>query len=588
MLVDGAPCPGRAPIWVALVPLAVAICIGAITVGRSASIAIDSILFVRFARQLAGELPPPDVAARREERADWSRRLALALEPHLHQARVIEGYQQHPGYPMLMALGHRLAERWLPADPLEAWARAGQWTSVLFGGLAAATAALIAARLFGETAGFWTGFALAAVPPFVRTYSDALSDAPALFFMLLATFFACEVLHRGRMRDAAACGLAAALGYWVRPEALNPALGLALVLVFALVVGSNSSRKMTMARLVALVLPVLMICVPYMALRGSPLTKKAHVLLSAAPVEQPKEKTTAAIPSSAERNHADLEPETAGATFASSEPDDSAALTVRDAWLSDHTTRMGRWLLGAARFADAWARDLGLVLVPVVLWGAWYRRRDLWRAAPAFPALLLGMNALLLVGVVFVRCGYLDKRHLLPVAALSLLWLGPGLEGLGAALARSGWSRQIVRVAAGIALLLLVGIGLSHPLNWQSAGRKKAGVWLMETRRPAGIVFDPEYVTAYYAGADEDNPWDQDPKFNWSRLGLLLDRRPDVELVALSDRALRSMGVKIVPTLAGSHRLELIHEVPVSLDPRDPDLVHIYRAVPTDFAYSDD
>src|SRR5262249_60008790 len=98
----------------------------------------------------------------------------------------------------------------------------------------------------------------------------------------------------------------------------------------------------------------------------------------------------------------------------------------------------GKLLRGGKRFLTGWASDLGSALAAPVFLGLWLGRRRLIRdAGPRLILAVVGLNSLLLPGVLFFLKGYLDPRHSLPVAALTACWAWPGLRAAGRWLARS-------------------------------------------------------------------------------------------------------------------------------------------------------
>jgi len=134
----------------------------------------------------------------------------------LPQARALlagEGWLSAVAPPLYPALAAALA--WI--GDLE-WA--GKIISILAGTMVIPLAFGIGRRLFGIRAGLWAAWIAAVMPGLVRFSGEAQEDMTHAFLFTLALSLAIRTARRPRVRRAIAAGIAAGLGYLVRPESV--------------------------------------------------------------------------------------------------------------------------------------------------------------------------------------------------------------------------------------------------------------------------------------------------------------------------------------------------------------------------------
>jgi len=145
-------------------------------------------------------------------------------------------------------------------------------------------------------------------------------------------------------------------------------------------------------------------------------------------------------------------------------------------------------------------------LLFLVAGGFWVRRMG-WRDRDLFFFLLLFGYVVLLLGLL-LNYGYLSRRHFVPLLPLLLGYVGVGVVGVSAALARfprpetrPRWLHAPSAIAAGLAFVL-TGIALPkalHDHRSDALAERMAAEWLGEQQLGSGWVASSKRRTAYYA-----------------------------------------------------------------------------------------
>lgn len=198
-----------------------------VVVWRADTLTYDSVLFIRYARQLS--------------EADWwrtdttpSESFRSWLVQHSPLLEVIQQNSQHPGFALLVSGTQGVLKQILPDDPVLRWSMSAQMVSLV--GLAVLILAVyrLGTELVGPAAGLTGGALVGLSPPMIRIGADALSDAPASAFLLVSAVFFARSLRTGMARPCLIGSIFASFGYLLRPEALQLALAMGLILGFSL------------------------------------------------------------------------------------------------------------------------------------------------------------------------------------------------------------------------------------------------------------------------------------------------------------------------------------------------------------------
>ncbi|MDI6760007.1 MAG: glycosyltransferase family 39 protein [Candidatus Brocadiaceae bacterium] len=118
----------------------------------------------------------------------------------------------HPCYPILFAVFTKL---------LGDYEVAGKAVALVMGVLSIFPLYFFARGVFGHYAGLFAAFLLAVNPTHVRLSADIMSDTTNLFFFLSAIWLGWEAIKRGQWQYYTLAGVCAVLGYFTRAESLG-------------------------------------------------------------------------------------------------------------------------------------------------------------------------------------------------------------------------------------------------------------------------------------------------------------------------------------------------------------------------------
>ncbi len=426
---------------------------------------------------------------------------------------VVRDSDQHPLYPVLIALAEPLVAPWTGSGP-DAWRIAAQ-------GVAALASIALIFPLYGLTRALFDDriAALAALlfvvlPLPAEVGRDTLSDSLALLATLAALQLGAAVLTpgRGRLGAVAGCGVAAGLGYLVRPEvALVPlAVGITLLL--------GGGWRPALRWRAAVELSIL--SVAFLTLVGGYALAKGEVseklaLRYAAGIAQPRPPVRIArpwLPPGLDDPGWDFSPKEETLSGDSGGP--GQARTTALAATIELITR--------------WAEGLGGFFGLFAIWGAVRARfvRMLIAGEPAPPGqaandlpprlrMLLTVY-LVLYALVLVRhqvvLGYVSDRHLLPLVAVALPWAAAGTyvcarrtaTVLGLPARRRRRVGAFLVVVAAVTAIVLPQWKPGHRSRW---GHWAAGCWLQAHARTPDAVLDTRGWASFASNRPSYDYW---------------------------------------------------------------------------------
>jgi len=161
----------------------------------------------------------------------------------------------HPCYPILFAVFTKL---------LGDYEVAGKAVALVMGVLSMFPLYFFARGISGHYAGLFAAFLLAVNPTHVRLSADIMSDTTSLFFFLGAIWLGWEAIRRGSWQWYAPAGVCVALSYFTRAE------GLALVAVMLpwfILADVQGLKRHLLKRVVCVglfIAPVILLSVPYL------------------------------------------------------------------------------------------------------------------------------------------------------------------------------------------------------------------------------------------------------------------------------------------------------------------------------------
>lgn len=401
-----------------------------------------------------------------------------------------------PLYPMSLALF-----KWVGlAQTPEAWWRASQiWSVAAYLGFILSAYAL-GRRLWGRSVAFWGVLAVSFLPRQLRYSSDVLSDNLFSFLVLLGLVFWFMAARESRLNGLGAfgAGVVWSLAFLTRVEAIVCVGSVVLATLIHLALRPRIGVLPVFVRLVAMLLPLALTVTALTSVRG-PLTvsNTARAVVGASTAVE------RAIPPGAAEVAEEKTPVDAWYP-AEGAWGQLAVSTLRAVWESLQETRV--WI-GVAGMA-------GLVI--------WLRGRP--NARDSLPIVCLLLGTFLLLVVCRWKAGFLAGRYLMPVVPLL------GILTLFAL--RHFWGSMQPGVLVAGALTLLTGAASwFEPLHGDRLGHRQAAEWLKTNTSAAEAVFDPSWISGYFAGRPLMIPSAGDtPLPRVAVIDLRLLERPPLEL----------------------------------------------------------
>jgi 4-amino-4-deoxy-L-arabinose transferase-like glycosyltransferase len=493
-----------------LVLLTLALGLRLIVIARTEVAARDSIGFIRYALRF--------------EREPW--------------ADVIRTSEQPPGYALVVLLVSQPVRAWAGETTCDGMVLSAQLASALMAVFSVIPMVRLGRELSDRRVGWLAAAAFLTLPAWLRMTSDGLSEATYLFWLSLGLWLGVRALRRPGASRFFLCGLAAGAAYLTRPEGLEIAVAVGLVLFgFQAVPAVRQQWCRLAGQGGSLAAGVLVFLGPYVAVTGHLTNKNTPRFLIGDPAADPARML----------------------------PHGQAQAGVRTplaAWMHDAGGRAGsRWLWALQALGHETAQGfqyVGLALAAVGL--ICLRPRAGGGPGLALLGTVVGLHVLILCRMASVS-GYLSERHTLllivagcfPLAA-ALLWLGGRWRGHAAAF-------RFAVAAVGVMLVAEL-LTLRKPLHGNRAGHKAAGRWLATQVTAADAIIDPFNWAAYYARPPLPEP---EPP------------RPDQAYVVLETSDNQHSRL---PALAGARKLaqwgEAVYHWP-ERRPRDHAHVVVYR-----------
>ena len=430
--------------------LTVALCVGLYLIVTTAIIAKDGITFIEYAQRL-----------------------------NAAPAETMVNEFQHPGYPWLILVAHKVAFSLRGNTSLLSWIYCGQAVALIFRLFALTALFFIGKRLFGGRLSFWGVLILILLPEPAEYGSDALSDWPSLFFLLAGILFLFEGAANKRWWMFGFSGLAGGMGYLIRPECAQLiVLGVLWLGLQFLWPKSEMSRGKIVYASILMLLGFLAVAGPYMKLKGAVFPKKNIGQFS---------RNTSPQESHAENHHM-----AQSVIFVSK----ISSLNVAKAFRK-LVSNVGETLM--------W------IFLPAMLIGmrTWFKKQRGSRPEGFFIIALILLNIPVMVWL-YCRHGYMSDRHTLPLLIIPILYIPVGLQELAIWLQKrfprkSQASATENRIESfWFLLLLLMGVSicipkLLRPIRSEKQGYRSAAEWLKANTDGGDIIAVPDKRIHYYA-----------------------------------------------------------------------------------------
>ena len=375
---------------------------------------------------------------------------------------------QHPGYPFIIDLTEKVFST-TGLDPFWSWIWSAQTASLLCRMGALVILYFIGRKFVGEKLSFWAVLILVFMPSGAEMGSVALSDWPHLLALAAGMLVLINAYQTGRPWLFGIVGLLAGIGYLIRPECLQLVAYAGLWLLIAFFRNKTAKGKsLIFAATVLLIIGFAIPAAPYMRLKGAVFPKKSLDFGASQAV------SVRQVPASA---------------------DYQAAIAPKA-------------LLGAALMLCTRICELLVYFFAVFLpIGIWKRFKE--SQPEYFERFLISVFIMLNVAAMiwlFCRHGYMSRRHVLPLVALTVFYVPVGIEAV------SYWMGGIFRknnqptIVPKVWFLLLVFAGLCAaipklltPIGSDKAGYRQVAAWLEANTAADDVIIVPDARISFYA-----------------------------------------------------------------------------------------
>lgn len=423
--------------------------IGIFLIAATVVIARDGTVFIEYARQIA--VSPSETMVRE---------------------------YQHPGYPMLIFAASKVTGLIYKGRQLFCFIYAAQAAALLFRLFTIVVLYYLAKEIVGNKFAFWAMFILVLLPKPAEFGSDALSDWPALFFLAAGML---SLLYGAKYRIwwmFAIAGLAAGLGYLIRPEGAQIVIygvwWLALQLLWKKRTMSKSGAYLAFA---AMIIAFIITAGPYMKLKGAIFPKKGVGEFSSS---------------------------------VQAGGNDDPQIFVSDTFIAALVPSEMIRAFGTM-FKNIGDTLMWFFLLPYLL-GVFlhFRKHKLLEPEQFFIIALIIINVPLMIWLCS-SYGYMSVRHTLPLVVFTMFYVPEGLQALATMLNvkfSRGYQhthRDSTELAeVWFAILMVIGIVICIPnlLNALHSDKKEfrqAADWLIQNTPDSATIGVPDYRINFYA-----------------------------------------------------------------------------------------
>lgn len=392
---------------------------------------------------------------------------------------IIKNYS--PGYPFLIFLAHKFTSIFVDSTSNQTWIYSAQGVTLLCRLLAIIPLYLIGKLLVGSKNSFLAILILIFLPVPAKFVCDIVREWPHLLFLATGLLFLMWGSRKGIWWMFAIAGLAGGLGQTMRPEGAQIVLYAMLWAVITLFHQRKSIGKLkTICLTTILLVGFLIPAVPYMKIRNKIVPTQLKNVFTSNTVYSPD----ATI---------DIELfETKSAYMASAVP-----IGILKSF-SKLLTRL--------------SENLNYFFVLPLIVGLYYhfhKMRNILLTESFFIFALIVLYIVMMV-LLYINCGYMSRRHCMPIVVFTVFYIPEGLRIIGSWLDNK-WSilKQQTDTSekkrlSFFVILFLIGIGicmpkLLRPNRIKKQGYRDAAMWLKENTAPTDITAVPDKRIAFYA-----------------------------------------------------------------------------------------
>jgi hypothetical protein len=388
---------------------------------------------------------------------------------------VLSNPRQFPGYPVLIYLAHKVTVLFYDSHSLQGWIFSAQAVSLLSKMIAMVVLYFVGCHFVGSRFSFWGILILSILPDSVDYGCDALTDWSSLLFLATGFLLLLSGVQSHKYWIFGCAGVAAGLGYLVRPECGQIVLYGCAWLLFNLVRPQGEMKKIKVVGLLILFLAgFVIVAIPYMISTG-------YVF---------PEQNIGKLPGWLGMNWGTV--------------DSSLDTNLCLAGLSL------RKIIGSQTLITNVCETLMYYFVlPLLIGGyCYYQKRPEKKVQSFFIAMFIVVNIAIMIWQQSYR-GPLPRRYTLPLVAFTIFYIPIGMHQIACWLSSKTtrnnaaaednirrWFLVLLATGMGICAIKLVGMA---PLRWEKQGCRDAAEWLHDHTVPADIIACLDSRIPFYA-----------------------------------------------------------------------------------------
>ena len=355
------------------------------------------------------------------------------------------------GYPFLIYAAHKLVVMLGGSNSTYSynWMYSAQAVNLLCRLAALVVLYYIGRLLVGGRQSFWAVLILAVLPYPAKLGSDVLRDWPHILFLSAGFLALLLAAKQDKWWMFGPAGLAAGLGYMIRPECAQLVIYGGLWLTIGLLLPNrNMSRTRLVCALAILIAGFIAPTAPYMEIRGKILPTKVKELFSPSHTQPPDETRH-------HNNHND------------------------GTQMQTATTVPGSIARAFGHLFRRISENLMYFFMPALLLGLYYRFRktNVTTAEKFFIAVFIVFNIAMMI-LLYCNYGYISRRHCLPLVVLTIFYVPVGLNILADWLRRGFFKGQpqTEKNSRLFIVLLIIGVVICLPKLLHTHTHRKTGI----------------------------------------------------------------------------------------------------------------
>ncbi|MHC4426569.1 MAG: glycosyltransferase family 39 protein [Planctomycetota bacterium] len=391
----------------------------------------------------------------------------------------LEVVQTHPpGYPFLISVTHKIAGLFTDSPSAQTWVYSAQSITLLCRLLAIIPLYCVGRLLVGSRDSFWALLILILLPYPAEFGSDALKDWPYALFLAAGFLFLLLGAAQVKWWMFGVAGLAAGLGYMIRPTCAQLVIyGVLWLLIRLLPAKHNLSKARVVFAMLVLLIGFAVPVVPYMKARGRIMPEKLEGVIGSSCESQSERAAKRDI-------------ESDGAAYATAGLPDSMAKAV-------------------ITVIEGVNENLFYFFVPPLLVGAYLRFRRRLAATGIEKFFVPAFVVFNIIMLVLLHCnyGYISRRHVLPLVLFTIFYVPAGLQALGDWLERGickGRPPAEKDSQRWFFILLAIGFAvclpkLLRPIGADKRGFRAAAKWLKANTSREDAIAVPDRRISFCA-----------------------------------------------------------------------------------------